>query len=131
MSEPNALIPASAALAGRAIFGALGQWLPSFLHPFAFGLLTAAALPTRSTLRYGGCAAWGLVNVAFELGQHPAASAWWAESLQGGGVSARLAAYFVRGTFDPGDIVAAGVGALAAAAVLLLLQRHPENRNGQ
>ena len=93
----------------------------------AFGLLTAAALPTRSTLRYGGCATWGLVNVAFELGQHPAASAWWAESLQGGGVSARLAAYFVRGTFDPGDIVAAGVGALWRRRCLTSLQSRWEN----
>ena len=63
------LIPSWRAFTGAALFGAMGAWLPSFVHPFSFGLLTAAALPPASSWRLRGCAAWGAVNAAFELGQ--------------------------------------------------------------
>ena len=125
------LIPAVGALAGSHLFGALGQWLPSFVHPFAFSLFTAAALPPRSASRYGACAAWCAVNVAFELGQHPRVSARLAEALQGSfaqtALTRPLANYFLRGTFDVGDIVAAVIGAFAAAGVLHFMQRASEN----
>lgn len=119
------LIPAVALLAGSNLFGALGGWLPSFVHTFAFSLFTAAALPQHSAPRYGTCVAWFAVNVAFETGQHPLISVRLAEVLQGafGGMplTRPLANYFAHGTFDPGDIVAALLGALAAAAVLRLM----------
>lgn len=122
VAAPPLLMPAFALLGTGALFGVLGQWLPSFVHPFAFGLLTAAVLPPRSAWRYGACAAWGAVNVAFEVGQHPSISTPLAAALHGAfGASppARaLANYFVLGTFDRGDIVAAVLGALAAAALL-------------
>ena len=66
-----ALIPSVAWLAGSNVFGALGGWLPSFAHTFAFSLFTAAVLPECGVPRYGACVAWFAVNVAFELGQHP------------------------------------------------------------
>ena len=34
------LLPVWPRLGGGALFGPLGQWLPSFVHPFAFSLLT-------------------------------------------------------------------------------------------
>jgi len=119
-----ALIPAVAALAGASLFGALGQWMPSFLHPFAFSLFTAAVLPPRSAWRYRACAAWCAVNLAFECGQHPLASARLAEWVQGFGntLAGRMVAnYFLLGTFDGGDIVAALLGGLAAVALLWCL----------
>ena len=118
--------------AGRPVFGAMGQWLPSFVHPLAFSLLTAAALPAKSTAatpRYGVCAAWCAVNLLFELGQHAAVREPLAAALldlPGRTLPARwLASYFLRGTFDVGDLIAAMLGALAAAAVLHLVQ--PQN----
>lgn len=116
------LFPTIAALHGGPVFGALGAWLPSFVHPFAFSLLTAAVLPARSDWRLTACAAWGVVNVGFEVGQHPDVGARLADWLQSDGsaspLTRALSNYFVRGTFDVADIVAALLGAAAAAGVL-------------
>jgi hypothetical protein len=121
-----ALIPEVAALAGSNVFGALGQWLPAAVHPFAFSLLTAAALPSRLAWRYGACAAWCVVNIAFEVGQHPLFSGHLVSALQatsGQFVPGRaLSSYFLHGTFDAADIVAGAFGALLAAAFLGLTQ---------
>jgi hypothetical protein len=129
------LTPTVSALAGSHWFGALGQWLPSFVHPLAFSLFTAAALPSHSPWQYGACAAWCVINVAFEVGQHPHVSARLADALQAGlgqtPLARTLANYFVRGTFDGGDIVAAILGALAAASVLRLMQRFSANKHAQ
>jgi hypothetical protein len=118
-------IPTVDALTGRRWFGAIGLWLPSFVHTFSFSLLTAAALPQRATPRYSICAAWCAVNLTFEIGQHPVPArhlAHLAEAALGNTSLARgLANYFLRGTFDAGDIAAALLGAMAAAGVMRLL----------
>jgi hypothetical protein len=128
------LFPAVAALDSGPVFGILGLCLPSFAHPFAFSLFTAAALPSRSAWRYCACAAWCAVNVAFEMGQHPRVNAPLAEALQGSFgptlLTRPLANYFLRGSFDVGDIAAATAGALAAAGVLYLVHRL-ETRHAQ
>ena len=129
------LIPAVSTLAGVHIFGVLGQWLPSFVHPFAFSLFSAAALPTSGRPRYLACVVWFGINVAFEFGQYPRFSGPFARAIQdafGSTVVTRpLANYFVRGTFDSVDILAAALGALAAAGVLCVVQRRLENRRVQ
>ena len=129
------LIPTIAALAHLSTFGVLGQWLPSFVHPLAFSLFTAAALAPRLSVPYGVCLAWGAVNVAFELGQHPQISGRLAELLHvglGHGLAANaLSNYLVRGTFDTGDIAAALLGAMAAAIVLSLTQTVTEASHAQ
>jgi hypothetical protein len=135
MADRNAahavLLPRVAALGTGPVFGVIGAWLPSFVHPFAFSLFTAALLPSRSAWRYGACAAWCGVNVAFELGQHPVFKAPLADALQDAfgqtPLTRALASYFLRGTFDTGDLVAAGLGAVAAAGLLYLLQCSPED----
>ena len=113
--------------AGHPVFGAVGQWLPSFVHPMAFSLLTVATLPAQSapaTPRYGVCAAWCAVNLLFELGQHAAVREPLAAALQdlfGRTPPVRwLASYFLRGTFDVGDLL---------AAVLHLVQPQPERHH--
>ena len=124
--------PSSAALVPRFVrvnsapwFGVVGQWLPSLAHAFSFSLLSAAALPRRFTPMCLACATWGLVDTAFELGQHPAlrdAAAHASESLLGHGrIGSGVAAYFIRGTFDPGDLVAAALGAAAAAGLMMAM----------
>lgn len=91
------------------LFGAAGQWLPSFIHVFAFSLFTAAASARRDAPNYGACVGWWAVNVAFECGQHPSL-------------------HWVRGTFDPADIAAATLGAISAALVLRTFHRMEERR---
>jgi len=128
-----ALIPTVAWLSGSNLFGALGQWLPAAIHPFAFSLFTAAALPSCSASRYGACAAWCAVNIAFELGQHPLVSGYLIGALQASGdqsVPGRmLAKYFLHGTFDGADMIAAVLGALAAAAVVRGVQQGQEKNH--
>lgn len=117
-----ALIPSIAMLGGRHLFGTLGQWLPSFVHPLAFSLFTAAVLKPGVAAACGACTFWALVDVAFEVAQHPALTASWTAALHGGvgeWVIARSTFnYFLQGTFDPYDICAAMLGALAAGALL-------------
>jgi len=129
------LIPAFGAFAGINVFGAIGQWLPSFVHPLAFALFTAAALPQRSSPAYGACVAWCAVNIAFEVGQHPHLNAHLPEAIRGvfgqTPLTRFVANYFLRGTFDVGDIVAAILGALAAAVVLRLMHCSLETSHAQ
>ena len=106
-SAPPALIAPFVLGSVGPFFGAAGQWLPSFVHPFAFALLTAATRPRDASPAYGACAAWWAVNVIFETGQHPQFR-------------------FLRRTLDVGDILAATLGAFAAAAVIRLVHRLEE-----
>ena len=121
------LFPAVAALGSGPVFGAVGLWLPSFVHPFAFSLFTAAALPRSPSPAYGACAAWWLVNVAFEVAQHAQISVGLASSLQGffgkNWLTRAVSNYWLRGSFNVGDLVAVTAGALAAAVVLFLVHR--------
>lgn len=115
--------PQGLGIDGRSLFGAAGEWLPSFAHAFAFSLFTAAALPGAAALRYGACIAWGAINVVFEFGQHPALKAAWAGLLAPSPLAHNrpgrlLAAYCLHGTFDWHDVAAAVGGAVAAACVL-------------
>ena len=116
------LIPALPLLQGMNLFGSAGAWLPSFVHPFAFALLTAAALPDRASWRYGACLGWFVVNAAFELGQLAQLATRLAEAIHAvfgsTPVGQRLTGYFTHGSFDIDDLAAAAAGALCAALVL-------------
>ena len=129
----STLIPSVVWLAGYNLFGMLGGWLPSFVHTFTFSLFTVAVLPERSEPRYGVCFAWFAVNAAFEVGQHPQLSRHLEVFLKGNlellPLTRALANYFVRGTFDLGDIAAALVGALAAGFVLRLIHNGREKND--
>jgi hypothetical protein len=122
-----ALLPAAwSAATAPGVFGALGGWWPSFAHPFAFALLGQACCADGRRPAWGVCVGWWAVNMAFECAQHPAVAPTVAVALLAGfgaeGVAATLArpvaAYLLRGTFDPGDLVAATLGALAAAGLI-------------
>jgi hypothetical protein len=112
-----------------AAFGAIGAWLPSFAHAFAFAVPTALLLAPRRHAIAAGCTTWAAIGTAFELGQHPWLAAPLADAQRGSlaalpGASP-LAAYFARGTFDPADLVATVAGAAAAAVLLVVVAHRP------
>ena len=81
----------------------LGGPLPSFLHSLAFSLMTAAMLgpgPRNAAL---ACAAWAAINTLFEFSQYP--------------LFANLTGVGMAGIFDPLDLMAALLGALAAFGI--------------
>ncbi len=104
------------------VFGVLGHSLPTFTHVFAFCLFTAALLSHAKRTAITVCLGWFLVEVAFELGQHPALALalstamppWFA----GLPILNNSASYFLHGTFDPLDMLAIASGALAAYLVI-------------
>ena len=123
------LLPAWPRPSGGAWFGSVGPWLPSFIHPFAFSLLTVAALGPSRRPRYGACMAWGAVNAAFELGQLPQVAASLGPALRESAPASRaLADYFTRGRFDLLDLAAVALGSVAAAALLRFLHE-PDDPN--
>lgn len=120
-------LPAFASLSVGPLFGAAGGWWPSFVHPFAFSLFSAA-VPARSVRpAYGACAFWWAVNVAFEAAQQPQLRAHLVALLPSGldaHAPARwLARYAQQGRFDLADLLAISAGALAAAGLLHFLYR--------
>lgn len=129
-------LPAAWSTGGAPRFGAAGDWLPSFLHPFAFSLLWAALRPPGRRAGYGGCVGWAALNLAFEFAQHealrPAVTAATQAVFGQTWPTRMLGAYLGRGVFDPADVAAVAAGALAAAAWLAIAQpreigdeRHP------
>ena len=122
-----ALIPAIPVLVGLGLFGGPGAWIPSFAHPFAFSLFTAAIQPSRRLPAYWACAMWWAIDVAFEVAQAPGVSTSVAEALPHLLGRTRLtnaiSNYLLQGTFAAADLLAATAGAAAAAAVLRFIHR--------
>jgi hypothetical protein len=94
----------------------LAPFLPAFAHTLGFALLTAGVIAAGKVGAVTSVASWGLINLGFEVGQHPAISPWIVGRLLGEhGASPLLdlaRCYFQHGTFDPRDVwaVVAGVG---------------------
>ena len=102
-------------------FGRLGWNLPSFLHVFAFILITGGILGCRKTGSLVVTLGWLVTESAFEVGQK--FPEWsqslvprWFDSLP---ILENARNFFRTGTFDPWDMVAATVGAMAAYLALL------------
>ena len=118
---------------GLGASGALAGSLPSFLHTFAFALLSAVALglDRRALMRCAG--AWALIGTAFELLQHDRVAAALVPhpaTFAADGPMLALLAVLSRhahlGVFDVGDVVATLLGAVAAWALgANLLARRP------
>jgi hypothetical protein len=128
------LLPAGWSLADsqHLRLGWLGNNIPSFVHVYAFGLLTAAVLGASRSLALASCATWWAIDCLFEVGQHPllspyisAAAPPWFSNVP---VLENIVPYFVCGTFDPWDLVAIALGALAAYGTIVLV-RHGGHRH--
>jgi len=116
-----------AALAVGPLFGAAGGWLPSFVHPFAFSLFSAAAWPRAARPAYGACVFWWAINLAFEAAQAPPLRDALTATLHPGPDAVAPVRWLLRfaqqGRFDPADVLAVSAGALAAAGLLHFLNR--------
>jgi len=115
------------------IFGSVGGWLPEFAHVYAFGLLTATVLGTTRRAALTGCSLWWLIDILFEIGQYPnlgphlaAATPVWLDGIP---FLENTGAFFARGTFDPADLIAIMLGALAAWMTLSGLHYRKESRS--
>ena len=83
----------------------------------AFSLLTCLVVERRRAACAVACAAWALIDTLFEFGQHAALAAPLGRVLQrwsGWPGAEATASYFLRGRFDPFDVLAAWAGAVAA-----------------
>lgn len=112
--------PGSAALLPSALQLALpdapplaGQ-LPAMLHAYAFTLLSVVALGARRRHAAAAALAWTTAGCLLEMGQLPAVASRLTVTLTEIGASGPLTAYFTGGTFDPLDICATALGAVAA-----------------
>jgi len=105
------LFARSAALPSPALSLWMGS-LPTLLHTAAFALLSLAVVAPWPRLAPAVCAAWILVESAFEALQLPAV----AELTRASAIApdSTLLRAYLHGTFDPLDIVAAALGALLA-----------------
>jgi hypothetical protein len=109
------------------IFGAVGRYLPTFAHTFAFILFTTAILvPTRKAAA-GICVGWLLVESLFEIGQADAIAAKIASTVpdwfSDWPLLDNVADYFVAGRFDPVDLVSIILAAGAAYLTILYSTR--------
>jgi hypothetical protein len=113
------------------VFGPLGNQLPDFLHLYAFILLSCALLQPRRPAILGITLVWLLIEVGFELGQHPAASTHIANAIPSWFSHIPLlentAAYFTHGHFDPLDLVAMLLAAIAGYLTVRLMPAYAED----
>jgi len=112
---------------GPTIFGPLGDYLPTFIHTLAFILITAAVLRPWSKLLPGICAAWFFIESLFEVGQLATHDSRIVAAVPAGfdgvPVLEATANYFIRGTYDPLDLVSIGLGGVIAYAVIRISKR--------
>jgi hypothetical protein len=103
--------------------GRAGGSAPTFFHVAAMSLLTAGVLGGTTRLAWGAALTWISTDIVFELGQHELLRVYligsvpeWLERVW---LVDRTRSYFLNGTFDAMDIVAAVLGGFTALALML------------
>lgn len=103
------------------VFGAVGNYLPDFLHVFSFILITAGLLACQKAGCIIICLSWFTVDFVFELFQRfntiplKIIPGWFKEIP----FLENAEPYFNRGTFDIFDLIAISMGSIIAFFVLL------------
>ncbi len=132
LDRPSAsiyLIPNSWSFGDRVppVFGALGNYLPTFAHTFAFTLFTSALLEPWRRSAVAACAGWWALGSLFEIAQSDAWAAAIAVRVPGWFADWPLldnvASYFVAGHFDGLDLVSIAIAIVCAFAVIRLSQK--------
>ncbi len=114
------------------LFGKFGNWFPTFAHVIAFSLFTAALLGSSRKRVALICAGWAGINILMELGQKYSDKAMdltptWFNHLP---ILKNTKPYFQHGSFDPMDIFAAVIGAVAAYIIFGVTTSIPFRSNG-
>ena len=99
------------------LFGSVGNVLPAFCHAYAFSLLLILALGRTRRARLVGPLVWFAVAACLEILQaEPIAGLFLSSTAPqpDSPVLGSLISYSVNGRFDPGDLLAAGLGCVIA-----------------
>ena len=109
------------------IFGPLGNHLPTFLHVFAFCLISSGVMDYTKQKALIICLFWLFIDGAFEIGQHPSVSKFVIPMIPGVfseiPVLDNTANYFSQGRFDPIDILSIVLGALCAYMLIRVMSK--------
>ena len=111
----------------RSVFGRLGNHLPTFLHVFAFCLISSGMLGRSRRGALIVCFFWLFVDAVFEIGQHPSVSEIIIPMIPSVffdiPVLENTASYFAQGRFDPMDLMSILLGAVCAYVLIQVMFR--------
>jgi hypothetical protein len=112
-------------------FGVLGNHLPTFVHVYAFILLTAVLAAASRAHAIAICLLWLGIDSLFEFAQMPVIARRIAGSIpdwfSGIPFLENTSAYFLAGTFDLLDLCSIAAGALAAYVTIVISNRRTLN----
>lgn len=113
---------------GPITFGPIGLHLPTFLHAFAFSIISAGILPHSQVGHMIACGTWILIDTCFELFQHPTLYSLIAPNLDSNNfILVEINKFFVNGTFDWLDVASIIAGAGCAYSVLMIIRNKRGN----
>ena len=109
------------------LFGSIGYYLPTFLHVYAFILLTAVVAVPSITKLFPVCLAWFTLDTLFEVAQLDTIAQWLAIHtpawFAGIPFLENSTSYFLLGTFDAIDLLSIAAGTVAAYITVSILTR--------
>jgi len=112
-------------------FGIVGNQLPTFIHVYAFILLTMAVASASRESVLIICLFWLILESLFELAQITVIAQWIAnytpEWFHGIPFLENTAAYFLAGTFDVLDLCSIAAGTLAAYLTIVISTQRISN----
>ena len=116
---------------GNPVFGALGAHLPTFVHTYAFILLTVVFTSASRAHAIAICCMWLAIDSLFEFAQTPVIAQAIVNNVPDwfGAVPflENTSAYFLSGTFDVLDLYSIAAGALAAYLTIVISNRRTLN----
>ncbi len=107
------------------LFGSLGNYLPDFIHPLSFILITAGIICRTKRGYLTACSIWCLTDCIFELGQKYSSLFIKVipDSFSELPFLEAFENYFKKGTFDIWDIAAVFAGTATAYFILVLTMK--------
>jgi hypothetical protein len=117
-------IPSNNSPAG--FIGSIGDYLPTFIHVYAFILLTVIVAAPPVTKLIPVCVAWFTLDGALEVAQMQPIAQWLARHtpdwFSGIPFFENTARYFLFGTFDVRDLLSIAAGTLGAYMTVRISQ---------
>lgn len=115
-----------------AVFGAFGGFLPALLHAYAVCMLLMIVLRPWPRARSLTCLLWFAIASFLECLQSDTGSKWFVSSeadMSQSMLMASLSSYTLHGTFDILDLIATGMGCIAA--LVLVTSSIPHRRRNK